>query len=172
MAAGWKGARPAFAADPQFENPRTEFVFEAYVTLLAPVEVGPSAYGNRRAIPITGGTFEGPRIKGKVLPGGADWQLERADGGRVIEALYMLETDDGAHIVVHNKGLSILTSEGRKKQAAGQPLTAADRYLRTVPAFEAPVGPYDWLNQSIFIGTLTSPPGGERAVYVRVFRVL
>lgn len=134
---------------------QSAFTFEALVTLLPAVEIGPSSHGIRRYIPITGGTFMGPRIRGSVLPGGADWQLERPDGVTEVDALYSIKTDDGAVIIVHNRGL----------------LSEGGSYFRTVPQFEAPRGPYDWLNKSIFIGSVAGAPR-PGAVVVRVFRVL
>jgi hypothetical protein len=132
----------------------TEFVYEALVEIQPAVEVGPSSHGTRRYIPITGGTFAGPRIKGIVLPGGADWQLERPDGAVQVDALYSIQTDDKAVIIVHNRGLIVGTSP-----------------IRTVLEFEAPKGQYDWLNKAIFVGSLTgaSRPG---TVVIRAFRVL
>lgn len=142
-------------ATPAIAPLQTEFVFEAQVTLEPAVQIGPSSDGVRRYIPITGGTFVGPRIKGVVLSGGADWQVDRADGVTTLDALYSIKTDDGAVIVVRNRGL------------------IADRgsYLRTIPQFEAPIGRHDWLNKSVFVGSVTrAPRPGE--VIIRVFRIL
>jgi hypothetical protein len=143
------------ATDPAIAPLQTEFVFEAQVTLQPAVEIGPSADGIRRYIPITGGRFQGPRIKGLVLPGGADWQLERIDGVTETDALYSIKTSDGAVIVVHNRGL----------------LVDGGRYFRTTPTFEAPRGPHDWLNKSVFAGSVVIPPQ-PGTVAVRVFRVI
>jgi hypothetical protein len=134
---------------------QTEFTYEALVNIAPAVEVGPSSRGTRRYIPITGGTFHGPRIKGVVLPGGADWQLERPDGVLEINALYSIKADDGAVIIVHNSG--IVVDNGS--------------YFRTVPQFEAPRGRHDWLNKSVFVGSVAGAPQ-PGAVVVRVFRVV
>jgi hypothetical protein len=138
---------------PGVEPLRTEFSFEALVTIAPAVEIGPSSHGTRRYIPITGGTFLGPRIKGLVLPGGADWQLERPDGVTEVNALYSIKTDDDAVIIVRNRGL------------------IAGSYFRTIPQFEAPNGPHDWLNKTVFVGSVAGAPR-PGAVVVRVFRVL
>lgn len=132
----------------------TEFVYEAYVTIGATVEVGKTASGTRRYIPITGGRFEGPRLKGTVLPGGADWQTERADGTTELDALYSMRCDDGTVIIVRNHGF----------------ISQGGAYLRTAPAFSVPEGPYDWLDDYQFVGTVSgsSEPG---TVVIRVFRV-
>ena len=141
-------------------TPSVEFAFTAHV-LLAPIEeVGRTPYGVRRRIPIIGGTFEGPRVRGRVVPGGADWQLQRADDYTLIEADYMIEAEDGTSIHVRNRGLTNTRVKG-----------ATSRYLRTVPEFEAPVGPHEWLNQSLFVGSLQGIRGGPPAVLVHVFRL-
>ena len=141
-------------------TPTVEFAFSAHVLLEPTREIGTTPYGIRRRIPIIGGTFEGPRIRGRVLPGGADWQLERTDHYMVLEADYMIETEDGTQIHVHNRGLTNSRVPGAKT-----------RYLRTVPTFEAPAGPHDWLNQSIFVGSVEGQPGTPPAVRVHVFRL-
>lgn len=150
-------AAPALPPDTV---PTVEHAFSAHV-LLEPVrEIGRTPYGVRRRIPIIGGTFEGPRISGRIVPGGADWQLQRSDDYTVIEADYMLEAADGVQIHVHNRGLTNTRVKG-----------VAARYLRTVPEFEAPEGRHAWLNQSIFVGSLQGLTGGPPAVMVHVFRL-
>ena len=133
----------------------TEFVLEAEVTLEPAVEIGPSADGVRRYIPITGGVFHGPRIQGVVLPGGADWQVDRPDGVTELDALYSIKTNDGAVIIVRNRGLFV------DKGA----------YFRTVPHFQAPRGRYDWLNKAVFVGSVAGA-SKPHAVVVCVFRVV
>jgi hypothetical protein len=146
---------------PDGVTPSVEFAFSAHVLLEPTREVGRTPYGVRRRIPIIGGTFEGPRIRGRVVPGGADWQLQRADDFTLIEADYMIEAEDGTSIHVRNRGLTNTRVKG-----------ATSRYLRTVPEFEAPVGPHDWLNQSLFVGSLQGVSGGPPSVIVHVFRLV
>ena len=139
--------------------PKLEFAFEETVTLGAAVPVGSTPLGKRNIIPITGGTFEGPGVKGTVMPGGWDWQLTRADGCTQVKADYMLKTDDGVVINVVNTGVLCPPKDG--KPSAG----------RTQPVFEAPLGKYSWLGQAAFIGTLelatdTSGP----AVRIRFYK--
>jgi hypothetical protein len=134
---------------------QTEFVYEAIVEIGAGVDVGETPAGHQRYIPITGGTFRGEKIQGVVLPGGADWQVERRDGVTEVGALYSMKCDDGTVIVVHNRGV---ISDGGK-------------YLRTAARFETPDGPHAWLRQSQFVGSIA---GGPRpgTVAIRIFRVL
>ena len=144
------------AAAQQTSDPTLEFAFEEIVTLGQATAPGDTARGGRLVIPITGGTFEGPEIKGTVIPGGWDWQLRRPDGCTEIEADYFLRTDDGVVINVVNKGV-ICPGQGA---------------VRTHPVFEAPRGKYEWLSQAAFIGTLESaPPAAGPAVRIRFFRV-
>ncbi|HEX8826495.1 MAG TPA: DUF3237 family protein, partial [Xanthobacteraceae bacterium] len=79
--------------------PKLEFIFAADVTVKAPLELGDVGKGVRRVVPIKGGEFAGPDIRGEVLPG-ADWQILRTDGVAELEARYTLRTDDGALIQV------------------------------------------------------------------------
>ncbi len=137
----------------------TEFALELRVSIARPLVLGEGAWGQRRTIPITGGTFEGPRIKGELVPGGADWQVTRPDGVTVVEALYTIRADDGALIHVHNLGIVAPGAEG------------AAPYVRTTPKFDAPVGPHDWLNRAIFVGSLRV--NAERnGVIVRAYKVI
>jgi hypothetical protein len=137
---------------------QTEFALEALVECDAKVELGERANGQRRFIPIVGGRFEGPRIRGRVLPGGGDWQLQRPDGVLEIEARYTLQADDGTLVYVHNSGVVI---------------RSATPYARTTPRFEAPAtGPHAWLNQSIFVASIGIEQPDPLVVKVRVSRVL
>jgi hypothetical protein len=153
------GATLASAPSAAQQEPSLEFAFEEVVTLGQATAPGDTARGGRLIIPITGGTFEGPGIKGIVMPGGWDWQLRRADGCTDVEADYFLKTDDGVVINVVNKGV-ICPGEG-----------GALRAVRTHPVFEAPRGKYEWLSQAAFIGTLEpAPPSAGPAVKIRFYR--
>ena len=143
-------------------TPTLEFAFQEIVGLGAAITPGKTSLGSRNIIPITGGTIEGPGIKGTVMPGAVDWQLIRTDGCTELKADYFIRTDDGVVINVLNKGALCPPTPG---QPAGTPSTQ--------PAFEAPVGKYDWLNKNTFIGTiaLATAPDGGRAVRIRFYRV-
>ena len=144
--------------------PTTELALELYVTIAPRVEVGETDDGVRQFIPITGGRFSGEGIRGEVMPGGADWQTRRRDAVVEVNALYSIRTDDGAVIVVDNRGIIVPPppATGGAAPAAG--------YVRTSPRFHAPQGKYDWLNKTVFIGTITPATGGG-AVIIRAFRV-
>jgi hypothetical protein len=146
--------REIASAVPSVPPLQTVFVYEAIVSIDAAVNVGPTPHGGRRYIPITGGTFAGPKMRGVILPGGADWQTDRPDGVTDADALYSIRCDDGTVIIVHNQGV-----------------IAGGGYMRTALRFEAPAGPHAWLNQFQFVSSIA---GGPRpgTVFIRVFRLL
>ena len=153
-------AGPAVAADPPPTVPTT-FAFEENATLAPAVVLGQTPLGRRQAIPITGGRFAGPGISGRILPGGADYQLVRADGGVVIDADYFLETDD--HVVIHVRNVGIIVPP-KSPGAAAYPWAA--------PKFDAPAGKYGWLNDAIFVSRIS--PGGDKdhpAVKITIWKV-
>ena len=129
-----------------------EFVFEASVKVDAPLIIGQSSHGLRRVIPILGGTVAGPRLSASVLPGGADWQYIRPDGVLTLEARYTLKTEDGALIMVTNRGMRHGPADIIEKIGRGEEVPADSYYFRTVAEFEAPIGKYDWLNKALFLG--------------------
>lgn len=132
-------------------RPDLEFVYEASGELDPPIAIGPTADGSRRIIPIRGGRFEGPLLRGEFLPGGMDWQLLRGDGVTVADAIYPIRTDDGVVIQVRNKGLRHGPDEVMAALARGEDVDPSAYYFRTVPEFIAPSGRYEWLNRSIFL---------------------
>ena len=128
----------------QENAPQLEYVVELKVKCEGAYQVGQTSHGNRFIIPIVGGTFEGPKMKGTILSGGADYQLQdNAHGRTEVEAIYSIKTDDGVNIHVRNRGL-ICTG----KDENGNP----QFYFRTTPQFEAPFdSKYAWLNNAIFV---------------------
>lgn len=138
--------------------PSCEFVYEAIVDIEDVQSLGQSALGQRFIVNILGGEFNGPLLRGRVLPGGADRQLLRPDGIKVLDALYEMQTDDDVFITVHNR-VTIDT------------LNPEQRYARSVVEFRAPAGKYEWLNRRVFVGTLESQKPGRSAVKIIVFQV-
>ncbi|MGH8260347.1 MAG: DUF3237 domain-containing protein [Steroidobacteraceae bacterium] len=134
-------------------KPDLELAFEARATLAPPLVVGATPEGMRRVIPITGGVFSGPALRGAVLAGGADWQFLRSDGVTVLEAQYLLRTDDDVLIQVTNRGLRHGPEEIMRRLAAGEEVDPAAYYFRAAPSFSAPAGQYEWLNRSLFLCT-------------------
>jgi len=150
----------------QYKDFKTELMWEAKVKIANTINVGESKRGVRRVIPITGGSFSGPKIKGEVLPGGEDWQLVRPDGDTELNARYLLKTYDGIVIQVINQALMHVPA---KDEEGGF-------YVKSVVDLEAPTdSKYDYLNHAIFLGTLTIPqlkPGEEPYVIIGVYKLL
>jgi hypothetical protein len=150
-------------------DPQLSFVFEAHVSIAAPLDLGNTRAGHRRVIPILGGDFEGPRIRGKVLEGGADWQILHPDGAADLDARYTLHTDDGALIYVVNRGMRRGSPDVLRRLNAGEPVDPDEIYFRTYTTFETSAPAHQWLADSICVGT------GERypdRVVVRFYQVL
>jgi len=126
------------------DTPQLEFALQLRVTLGETYSVGETQHGRRTVIPITGGTFEGPLLKGTILNGGADYQLANTALNRIeLEAIYSIKTDDGVYIHVRNRG--IICSG---KDENGNPTF----YFRAAPQFEAPAdSPYAWMNNALFV---------------------
>jgi hypothetical protein len=132
------------------------------------MEIGVGPHGVRRIVPILGGTFEGTGIKGRVLGGGADWQIIRADGFSELDSRYTLETDAGESIYVQNRGIRRAAPELMRRLLAGEAVDPGQIYFVTTPAFETSAPALQWLTRSVFIGT------GERqplTVVMRYWRV-
>jgi Protein of unknown function (DUF3237) len=117
----------------------------------APLDVGQSSLGERRMIPILGGTVEGARLSGKVLSGGIDYQLIRDEGLTEIHARYVIETASGARIYVENTGLRRGPPEVIAKLRRGEEVDASLIYFRASPRFETAAPEYSWLMRSLFL---------------------
>jgi hypothetical protein len=132
-------------------EPTLRFLFGARVSVGPATEVGQTPHGLRRIIPILSGTFSGPRLSGKVLGGGADWQVVRPDGVAEIEARYTLETDDGALIYVRNPGIRAASKEVTDRLVRGEKCDPSEYYFRTRPVFETGAPQYQWLHRIIAV---------------------
>lgn len=157
--------QPAAAAP---EPPELTFAFEARVQVAQPQDFGEVTHGRRRIVEILSGTFEGPGIKGRVLPGGADWQMVQPDGFSELDTRYALETDDGELIYVQNAGVRHAPPDVMQRLNAGETVDPSVVYFRTVPKFETSAPELQWLVRSVFVGV------GERYpedVVIRFWRV-
>ena len=150
------------------EAPRLTFAFEVRATVAAPTEVGDVPHGRRRIVAITGGTFEGPGIKGKVLSGGADWQIIQPDGFSELDTRYTLETDKGQIVYVQNKGIRHAAPDVMKRLLAGDTVDPRLVYFRTVPTFETSSPDLQWLARSVFVGIGERYPSDVRIRFWRV----
>ena len=152
----------AQVAEPQ-NTPQLEFALQLKVTLGEAYTCGETQHGQRTIIPITGGTFEGPNIKGTIINGGADYQLNNKATGRTeLEAIYCIKTDDGVNVHVRNRGI---IANGKDDQ--GNPTF----YFKAAPQFEAPVdSKYAWLNNAIFV-CQPDFSGGFKGIVLNVWKV-
>jgi hypothetical protein len=146
-----------------------ERVADITVSVDAPIEIGDTGPGLRRIIPITGGRVDGPLLRGRVLAGGADYQLVRTEGVTLLDARYALELDDGTRVFVHNTALRRASPEVTQRLVEGLPVDPADVYFRCAPTFETPAGPWRWLAQSLHVGVGARYPD---RVELAVFRLV
>ena len=144
-------------------TPELEFALQLKVTLGDAYSCGDTQHGRRTIIPITGGTFEGPTIKGTIINGGADYQIANTAINRTeLEAIYCIKTDDGVNIHVRNRGII-----ANGKDANGNPTF----YFRAAPQFEAPAdSKYAWLNNSLFV-CAPDFAAGFKGIVLNVWRV-
>ena len=132
-------------------KPALELLFRANINLGAPIHTSKIPLGERRIIPITGGTFTGKKLSGEILPGGADWQLVRPDGSATLHAKYVLKTNDNALIYVENRGIRSGAPEVLARLAQGDKVDPSEYYFRTTPQFETGASEYLWLNNIIAV---------------------
>jgi hypothetical protein len=124
-----------------------EPIFTIDAELAAIMNLGRTPYGERRIIDIVGGTVRGRKLNGRILPGGADWQIVRGDGAVDIKARYTIETDAGARILVNSDGLRHGPPAVLERLARGDNVDPALYYFRTVMRFETADPAVDWLNR-------------------------
>jgi Protein of unknown function (DUF3237) len=106
------------------------------------VTLGPGPYGERRFVPLGGGTVRGPELNGTLVEGGVDWQVARADGALDIGAHYVIRTDDGALVEVQSNGLRHGPPEVMARLARGEAVAAHEYFFRTLVRFTT--GHPDW----------------------------
>jgi len=151
------------------QQPGLEFAFELRVEASLLPAMGKTPRGTRKIVALNGGSFEGPHIKGKIIPGGYDWQLLRHDEVTDIEARYILQTDDGAMITIVNTGLRHGPENVMQQMAQGQDVDPSLYYFRSIPCFETSEKKYEWLNKHIFIANGIRKPSH---VIIHVWKVL
>lgn len=133
------------------------------------IQVGDAPYGRRRIADITGDRFEGDRLQGKILPGGADWILERSDGVLEMDVRLTLETADSAFVYVTFRGFRHGPQEVLDRIMRGEPVDPSEYYQRAAPFFETGASDYLWLNRIISVAKAERHP--DHILY-RVFEVL
>jgi hypothetical protein len=134
------------------DAPELRFAFQAEVQIGAPLDFGETQNGHRRVIPITGGRVEGARLKGRILPGGADWQILRPDGAAELDARYTIQTDPGALIYVVNRGVRHGPPQVLERLNRGEPVEPGSYYFRSAATFETSAEECIWLTRAIVLG--------------------
>lgn len=143
-------------------------IFTIAAELEGITNLGRTPYGERRVIGILGGSVRGVKLNGRIVPGGADWQIIRTDGAADIKARYIIETHDGARIMVNSEGLRHGPPEIMERLARGDNVDPAHYYFRTVMRFETADAKLDWLNRIL---ALARGRREARAVHLEVYEV-
>lgn len=149
-------------------TPGFQFFADLQVEVGAPQEVGKTAHGLRRLIPIIGGKATGDGWSARVLPGGADFQLIVNEGLSELDARYVLETDAGDLIYVQNRAVRSGPPELIARLVRGEPVDPARIYFRCSPSFEAASPALAWMAERMFVGTGARYPD---AVVMRFFQL-
>ena len=157
-------------------TPALEHVGDLTVQVAAPIEAGAvhglNSRGRRRIIPITGGRLDGPQLQGRILPGGADYQIVVSDTCADLDARYLIQLDGphcaGEHIFVQNRALRRGSAENIARLVRGEAVDPQAIYFRCVPTFEVSSTALQWLTESVFVGTGARYPDH---VSISLFRV-
>jgi hypothetical protein len=148
---------------------KLEPLMTLHADLKTPLEIGNGPYGARTIFDVTGGTFEGQRLSGKVLTSGADWLLFDADGIGHLDVRITLETQDRAHIYVQYYGVIVMNENVSAAFEQGGSTDYGDTYFMTQPRFETGDSRYKWLNGVMAVAEGCLKPG---AVEYRVFELV
>ena len=138
--------------------PELVFFATLQVQVGPPIEVGRTARGLRRVIPITGGQAQGDGWAARVMPGGADFQLVVSDTRAELQAHYVLELDGGDRVYVHNTALRHAAPEVTARLIRGEPVDPALVYFRCLPRLETAAPALAWVNDRLFVGTGVRQP--------------
>ncbi len=142
-------------------DPRLTPVFRLEATVGEPLDLGDTTQGRRRIVALTGGTFAGPELNGKLIPGAsADWQIVLPDGTALGDIRYTLQTDDGALLYVQSRGVRHGSAEVLARLGRGEDVDASEYTFRTSTQIETASARLDWLNRGVFIGVAGRRPGG------------
>lgn len=151
VATGLIALSSAVAANPAAPAPTLDYVFSIRATLAPPVEQGEIDGKRKRFIGVTGGEVYGPRLQGKVLNGGGDWQAIAPNGLTEVMARYSVEAADGTVIAITNAGVRTANPEVIDRLARGEEVDPSLYYFRTTPVFETSPGAHEWLRRSVFV---------------------
>jgi Protein of unknown function (DUF3237) len=134
-------------------DPSLSLVYRLEAVLGEPLDLGEVGHGRRRIVPLAGGTFAGPELNGKLLPGAsADWQIVLADGTALGDIRYTLQTDGGALLYVQSRGVRHGSPEVLERLGRGEDVDASEYTFRTSTQIETASRELAWLNKGVFIG--------------------
>lgn len=131
---------------------RSEYLLTLSAEIGAPQRIGDTPLGRRVIWPVLGGHFQGPAMKGAVLPGGGDWVLVRKDGSLQLDVRGTMQTDDEHLLFFAHRGLINVDPEYLDRFSAGEVIDPSHVYYRAAPVFEVGPGPYEWLNRTVTVG--------------------
>ncbi len=141
--------------------PRLTLVYRLEATLGQPLDLGNTSQGHRRIVPQTGGTFSGPGISGKLVPGAsADWQILLPDGSSLADMRYTLQTDEGGLLYVQSRGGRYGPPEVLARLGRGEHVDASEYTFRTSTHIETAIPGLDWMNKAVFISVGGRQPAG------------
>jgi len=143
------------------------FIFQ--IDVKPPTVIGPTPGYDRRIGEITGGRFEGPRLRGTILSGGSDWQSLRNDGTTTLNVRLVLQTDDNGLIGMTYLGMRHGPKEVMDRLARGEKVSPSEYYMRATPYYETSSEKYGWLNRIVSVAYGHRMTGG--AIY-QVFEIL
>jgi hypothetical protein len=142
-------------------TPRLIPVYRLEATLGQPLELGDTVKGRRRIVPLTGGTFAGHELSGKLLPGAsADWQTILPDGTAIVDVRYTLQTAAGVLLDVRSRGVRHGTAEVLARIARGEQVDPTEYTFRTSTQIETASADLDWVNKGVFVAVGGRQPAG------------
>ena len=142
-------------------DPSLTKVYRLEATLDRPLDLGETAQGRRRIVPLTGGTFTGPQISGELLPGAsADWQTTLPDGTALGDIRYALRTEAGDLLYVQSRSVRHGSAEVLARLGRGEDVDASEYTFRTATEIQTAAPELDWLNKGVFISVGGRQPSG------------
>lgn len=139
---------------------RTEFLYSVTIQVGEMQDIGNAFRGHRNIVKSKGGAFEGPKLKGTVLPGGGDWFLTRPDGVAEGDVRDTYKTDEGDLIYVYYRAIMDLSPSTWERIFKNEPVDPSEYYFRATPCFETGSKKYEWLNRTVAVATGKFLPGG------------
>ncbi len=155
------GATDEREVRPRLVEPRLSFIFRLEASLAEPLELGRTEQGHRRIVPLTGGTFTGPKLRGTlVLGSSADWQTILHDGTALGDIRYTLRTDAGDLLYVQSRSVRHGSTEVLARLGRGEDVDPSEYTFRTNTQIATGAPELEWLNKGVFIGVAGRQPAG------------